>query len=63
LLASGTLFMARPPLHPATTVGRAVPEPETGTDRGHAGRSSQPCAHEDQSDRGTGSIETLVSKR
>ena len=32
-----------PPLHPATTFGRVVLEPEAGTDRGHAGRSSEPC--------------------
>ena len=52
-----------PPLHPAMTFGRVVPEPETGTDRGHAGRSSQLCTHEDQADRGTGFIETAVSTR
>jgi len=55
--------MAGPPLHPATMFGRVVLEPETGTDRGHADRRSQPCAHADQADRGTGSIDTVVSTR
>src|ERR1700741_2879680 len=53
--------MVPPPLHPATTFGRLVPEPEAGTDRGHTGRSSQPCTHEDQAERGTGFIGTDVS--
>jgi hypothetical protein len=53
--------MVGPPLHPATTFARVVPERETGTDRGHAGRSSQPRTHEDQAERGTGFIETAVS--
>jgi hypothetical protein len=53
--------MVGPPLQPATTFGRVVPEPETGTDRGHAGRSSQPCTHEDKAERGTGFIETPIS--
>ena len=48
-------------MHPTTTFG--VFEPETGTDRGHADRSSQPRTHADQTDRGTGSIETVVSTR
>ena len=54
--------MVGPPLHPATMFGR-VPEPETGTDRGHADRSNHPCTHEDQADRGTGPIETVVPTR
>lgn len=54
--------MVGPPLHPATTFGRVVvSEPETGTDRGHAGLSSQPCTHEDQAEPGTGFIETPIS--
>jgi Transposase IS116/IS110/IS902 family len=55
--------MVGPPLQPATTLGRVVPEPEIGTDRGHAGRSSQPCTHAAQAERGTGPIETVVSTR
>lgn len=54
--------MAGPPLHPATTAG-VVPEPDTGTDRGHADRSNHPCTHEDRADRGTGPIEIVVSTR
>ena len=55
--------MVGPPLHPATTVGRVVLEPEAGTDRGHAGRSNQPCTQTDRADRDTGCIETVVSTR
>jgi hypothetical protein len=54
--------MVGPPLHSATTAGVA-PGPDAGTDRGHADRSNHPCTHEDQADRGTGAIETVVSTR
>src|SRR5579859_5781176 len=55
--------MVGPPLHPVTMFGRVVPEPETGTDRGHADRSSHPFTQADQPDRGTGRIEIVVAKR